>query len=60
MTADELGDSLLNEIMLTKYPALKALEAQMKVLEEAFTEAIRDSGIKEAQAVPHRSRTDGA
>lgn len=60
MTADELGDSLLNEIMLTKYPALKALEAQMKVLEEAFTESIRDSGEKDAQAVPYRTRTDGA
>lgn len=60
MTADELADSLLTEIMLTKYPALSALEAQIKVLEEAASEAIRDSGEKDAQAVPRRERTDGA
>lgn len=60
MSADELGDSLLNEIMLTKYPRLKELEAQLKVLEEAFSESIRDSGEKDAQAVPHLQRTERA
>jgi hypothetical protein len=41
-TADELADELLNEAMLTKYPPLAQLEAQIKVLEEAAANAIRE------------------
>jgi hypothetical protein len=41
ITADELADSLLNEAMLTKYPALGQLEAQIRTLEESAAEAIR-------------------
>lgn len=40
LTADELADQLLNEIMDAKYPVLKELEAQIKVLEEKAAEAI--------------------